>query len=289
VGALAGRGVLPNSSGFTTGGYKLGGFVEASDGRRGAPGRWRALLGAALLEDPNGTRRQFVLVRADQRPSSGLRLYENAEVDVNPGWRRALGDPKVDLTTLSIGTQMTVRKGVDLTLGYDTRRDLRAPETAAIEGPPVPLLRTQGGYGALHVRFSPEAAVRLGVDQRWRSDGVRVTRAWDATVYGSYPDLRQLSGTVHVNVYDADAGRGEQYDLCLAWLAHHRLRFDAATGRLVSRDVAAPDGGDIDVHTDWLRAGVDVQLGRGLWIDASGEWRSGSANRDFFVQVGQRF
>ena len=289
AGALAGRGVQPASSGFTTGGYKLGGFVEASDARRGAGGRWRALAGAALLEDEDVTRRQFVLVRADQRLTPGLRLYENAEVDVNPGWRRALGDPKVDLTTLSLGTQFTPHRGVDLTFGYDSRRDQRAPETRFLEGPPLPLQRTHGGYGAVHVRLSKSTALRVGTDQRWRSDGTRVTRAWDGTLYGSHPSLRQLSGTLHLNLYDASAGKGEQYDLFLSWLAHSRLRFDASTGRQVAHDVATPDGGTADTHSDWLRLGTDLQLGRGLWLDATGEWRSGSASRDFFFEVGQRF
>jgi hypothetical protein len=178
---------------------------------------------------------------------------------------------------------------VDVTLGYDTRRDQRAPETRFLEGPPLPLLRTHGGYGAVHVRFSKWTALRVGTDQRWLTDGTRVTRAWDGSLYGSHAALPQLSGTVHLNLYDASAGQGEQYDLYVSYLAHARLRFDAGTGRQVARDVATADGGTEDTHTDWLRLGLDLQLGHGLWLDGNGEWRAGSASRDFFVELGQRF
>ena len=289
VGVLGGRGAQPAASGFTTGGYKLGGFVEAKDTRKGAPSRWRALAGAALLEDPDVTRRQFGLLRADQRFGPRVRLYEYVEVDVNPGWRRALGDPKVDLTTLSLGTQFTPYRAVDLTFGYDSRKDLRAPESRSLDVAPLPLLRTQGGYGAVHLRFSRWTALRIGGDYRRRSDGTRVTRSWDATLYGSHPSLPQLNGTLHANLYDASPGKGEMYDIYVSWLAHSRLRFDAATGTQVAHDVADESGGTADSRTNWLRLGTDLQLGHGWWVGATGEWRDRTGSREFYAEVGQRF
>ncbi len=289
MGVLGGRGSQLGSNGFTTGGYKVGGFFEAADAHKGAPSRWRALAGAALLQDPDVTRRQFMMLRSDQRFATGLRTYENVEVDVSPGWARALGDPTVDLTTLSLGTQISPHRAVDLTVGYDSRRDLRAPETRLVNTPPLPLESTQGGFGAVHLRFARWAALRLGGDFRRRSDGTRITRSWDATAYGSHPSLRQLSATLHANFYDASPGRGEQYDLFLSWLAHARLRFDTSAGSQITHDVTDPSGAIADLRTRWLRLGADLQLGHGLWLDGTGEWRSASGSRDFYVEVGQRF
>jgi hypothetical protein len=288
VGVLGGRGAQPSSSGFTTGGYKVGGYVEARDARRGAPSRWRALAGAALVEDADVTRRQFLLLRSDQSFWPQVRFYENVEVDVNPGWRRVLGDPTVDLTAVSLGSQITPYQRVDFTLGYDARRDQRPPETR--DSPtPVVLARTQGGYGSVHVRMSRWAAVRLGGDFRRRSDGARVTRSWDATLYGSHPSLQQVHGTLHATVYDASPGKGELYDGYVSWMAHARLRFDLAAGAQHARGSGDATTGMPDTRTNWLRLGTDLQLGHGMWLDATGEWRDRTASREFYAEIGQRF
>jgi hypothetical protein len=178
---------------------------------------------------------------------------------------------------------------VDLTFGYDSRRDLRPPETRSLNTPPVALARTQGGYGAVHVRLSRWTAFRLGSDFRRRSDGTRVTRSWDATLYGSHPAVRQLHGTLHANVYDASPGRGEMYDIYLSWLAHPRLRFDLAAGAQHSRVVGDAAASIPDTRTNWLRLGTDLQLGHGMWLDATGEWRDRTGSREFYAEVGQRF
>jgi hypothetical protein len=141
----------------------------------------------------------------------------------------------------------------------------------------------------VHLRLSRFAALRLGADFRRRSDGTRVTRSWDATAYGSHPSVKQLSGTLHASIYDAAPGKGEQYDLYLSWLAHARLRFDTAVGSQVAHDVPDASGATADQRTNWLRAGADLQIGHGLWVDGTGEWRSRTGSREFYVEVGQRF
>jgi hypothetical protein len=37
-----------------------------------------------------------------------------------------------------------------------------------------------------------------------------------------------------------------------------------------------------------MRAGVTFEVGRGLWLDAASEWRSGNDGHELFLQLAQQ-
>jgi hypothetical protein len=288
-GVAGGGGAQLAGRGFETQGWKLGGFIEASDPRRDGPTRWRMLVGAARVEDPQMTRRQVVLVRGDERLGPRLRAWENVEVDYNPGWKVQHGENKVELTGLSVGAQARLLRNVDFMLGYDSRRDLLLPEQAAVPLDNLTLDRTHGVHTSVHLRMTPWTSLRLGADLRSLEDGSRTTHSWDASLYGSHPSLRQLSAVLHANVYDTSPGRGELLDASLVLRPRsHPLHVDLAggTNRRQGQSGLFPVP---DSRSNWLRFGGGLEPRWGLWIDGSAEWRTAPASTELQLQVGRRF
>jgi hypothetical protein len=288
LGVVGGGGSRPASSGFETGGWKLGGYVEASDPRRDGPTRWRVLGGAARVEDRDITRRQFVLVRGDERLGSRVRAWEHVEVDVNPGWKRTLGERHVELTTVAVGGQAALHRRVDVTVGFDSRRDILLPEQRAVPIDDLRLERTRGAQGAVHLRLAGWTTLRVGADVRTLEDGTRTTRAWDASLYASHPSLAAVSGIVHANFYDAVPGRGELLDAGLTFRAARFLRLDLAGGTHVRHDLGSLAQGS-DSRSNWVRVGGGMESRWGLWTEGSAEWRSDPEGTELQLEVGRRF
>ena len=321
LGVVGGQGAILGSSGFERSGWKLGGFLEIRDpggggdagragasrtgsaGSAGAAGRaaasraggaghsgarrWRALVGGAHLQDADVVRRQFLLVRADERLGRRVRAWEQVEVDVNPPWKQELGEDRLELTTVAVGTQVEWHRRVDVGLGFDSRRDLLLPEQRPASAAELRLGRTQGLHGAVHLRVTRAVGLRLGTDVRTLSDGTRTTLAGDASLYGPIPGVPQLSGLAHANLYDAAPGRGQLLDATLSYSIRF-LRFDVAGGTHLVRDLPAADGFH-DKRTNWLRLGGGLEAPWGFWLDASGEWRSESGGTEFHLEVRERF
>lgn len=289
LGVAGGGGAQLATQGFETRGWKLGGFIEASDPRSDGPTRWRMLVGAARIEDPLMTRRQVVFVRGDERLGPRLRTWENVELDYNPGWKVQRGENKVELTGLSVGAQARLHRNVDFMFGVDSRRDLLLPEQLAVPVDNLSLDRTHGIHTSVHLRLAPWTSLRLGADLRSLEDGSRTTRSWDASLYGSHPALRQLSAVVHANVYDSSPGQGELVDASLVVRPRSApVHIDLAGGthRRHGQTGLFPVP---DARSNWLRLGGGLEPRGGLWIDGSVEWRTDPASTEVQLQVGHRF
>lgn len=290
VGVVGGGGSDIGASDLSTHGWKLGGFVEAHDARRsGGPTRWRALAGAARVEDPDVTRRQFVLQRADATFGRRARASEYLELEVNPGWKRALGEPRLDIATLAVTAQVAVHPRLDLAAGFDRRHDLLLPETRALT---VTLDRphTRGVHGSARLQLGRTSSLRIGADYRFLPDGTRRSRSWDAIATAGRLGTPDLDGVLHVGWHETDMARSTLVDGSLAWQATRRLRLETAAGS--NRVSVEPPGGSEpppDERATWLRGGLDLQMGRGLWLDLAGEWRGGQDGSELSLQLGRAF
>jgi hypothetical protein len=227
-------------------------------------------------------------MHGDVRLGSRARTWQHAEVDVNPGWKRSRGEPHVQLTTVALGAQMELARGVDVSTGWDMRRDLLLPEQRGVPDTLLSLDRTQGISAALHLRISSSTSLRLGTNLRRRGDGTRTTRAWDATLYGSLPAMSTMTGIVHANLYDAAPGHGDLVDASLSYRVSGWLRLDVAAGSQRSQGVDIEPQGP-GRRSNWMRVGGGLASSRGPWIDVSAEWRTDPATRELHLEVGERF
>ena len=150
--------------------------------------------------------------------------------------------------------------------------------------------RTNGINAGLTLRPSPWSSVRLRRDLRTRTDGSRATRSWDASVAATPPHLRRATGILHVSLHNSPFERGEIADANLSYAATSILRCDVAAGLYRSRaDATGVTLSARDARRNWLRLGADLQVGRGMWLSGSGEWRSRAGGRDVFMELGRRF
>ncbi len=272
-------------------GQRWGGFLEANDARPQGPVRWRVVAGGVRLQDASVIQRQFGFLRTDARLGARVRAYDLFEVDVNPAWKRRLGEPHVTLTSWGAGTDVSLPHNLEATVGVDSRRDEVLPQIGSVPIVPAPVSeRTNGINAGLALRPSLWSSFRVRGDVRTRSDGSRATRSWDASVAATPPQLRQVTGILHVSLHDSPFERGEITDASLSYAVTSMWRCDVAAGSYRSRGGSTgvvPGTGD--PRRNWLRLGADLQLGGGTWLSGSGEWRSQAGGRDVFVEAGRRF
>jgi hypothetical protein len=289
LGLAGGRDADLGVQGSRGGGRKLGGFVEAS-GRSSLGSRsWSAVLAAADLEDPEITRRQFVQLRSDAGLSRRLHLFENLEADVNPPWKRQRGEPRVELTSWSLSSQVQVSRQVSLAVGADSRLPLLLPEQRTL---PTNFVRerVRGAHASTHVQLTRSSSLRLGGDASFLPGGRVDRRAWDTSFYSSRLGSAALSGGMHATYYTAGYGRGLLVDGSLSARAAAWARFDASAGTGETRsNPASPLGTAITTRSHWLRAAADLQAPHGLWLDVAGEWRAGQAGDELSLELGRSF
>jgi hypothetical protein len=270
------------STPFVTGGYKLGGFVEAGPG-----GRWRALAAFGHVEDPEITRRQYVQLRGDARIRGRMRVYENLEIDLSPAWKRDLGAPGTELTAFSVGMQLDPHPRLDVSLGYETRRPLLVPEQRAL---PAPIARDlqHGGRAAARLALTRQWSLRLGGDTRLQSADDTRAYSLDAHLRGSRVGPLDLS--MHASYYDMEQTRGEILDASVSWPINAGFRCEVACGDYQSRNnTELAGGGEPESHWSWLRTGAQFTTTWGLWLSASGEWRSADQGSELVVEAMQQF
>ncbi|MFQ5598957.1 MAG: hypothetical protein ACE5G2_00225 [Candidatus Krumholzibacteriia bacterium] len=287
VGAAVGQGAELGVRGFAGHGKKFGGYVEL-DWRRNERS-WHALLSGAQLLDPDVTRRQFLILRSSATLSRDVRTFQSLEVDVNPGWKRSLGEPRVGLTAWSLGSQFRVRPDVTLLFGLDSRRSVLLPELRdAVES--LELGRHYGVYGSTRVQLSREQSLRLGGDLRRRPGGVGWTRSWDATLHRSRIHFDGLSGRVYANGYGGDAGGGWFLGGSLLLRAGSRAHFDVSGGAgRTHRESGFAETTEFVNRSQWLRVAVNLLAVRGLWLDISNEWRNSGQGNELTVELGRVF
>jgi hypothetical protein len=197
----------------------------------------------------------------------------------------------VALTSWGAGTDVSLTHNLEATAGIDSRRDEVLPQIGTVPLSPTPVgERTNGINAGLTLRPSPWSSLRVRADLRTRTDGRRATRSWDASAAATPPRFRQVTGIVHVSLHDSPFERGEIADASLSYAATSILRCEAAAGFYRSRGGAT---GAVqtagDPRRNWLRLGADLQVGGGMWLSGSGEWRSSAGGRDIFAELGRRF
>ncbi len=281
-GVAGGGGTDYVSTPFVTGGYKLGGFVEAGRG-----GRWRALAAFGHVEDPDITRRQYVQLRGDANIRGKMRLFENLEIDLSPAWKLDLGAPGAELTTFSLGMQVEPHPRLDVSLGYETRRPLLQPEQRAL---PAPIARDlqHGVRAAARVALTRQWSLRLGGDTRLQTGDDARAHSLDAYLRGSRVGPLDLS--MHTSFYDMEQTQGEITDASLSWPITAGFRCEVAGGDFHSRNNTELAGGaEPESRWSWLRTGANFATTWGLWLSASGEWRTGDQGSELMVEAMQQF
>lgn len=134
--------------------------------RRGRDGarRWSVTTGGVASFDRGQVNRQFAFVQGSWLDPK-LALFVAEELDLNTGWKRALGEPTLSLTNTFLSARAQVMREVSVNAGYDNRRTVRlyrdreTPETEFDDR------HRQGAWAGIAAGVVEH--VRVSADGRW--------------------------------------------------------------------------------------------------------------------------
>lgn len=268
LGAFSGTQPEPVRMGFSGDILEHGGFLLLRTGP-GAARSASVVLGGVHSTAAGGVNRSFGFAQAWYRDPR-LSAWLTQEVDVNPAWKRALGDAAIQPTNTYSTARWEVVRGVILQGGWDGRRNVRlwrdreTPETQFDD-------RTrQGTWGG--VVLEPARLVRLSADAR----GSRVLGGTNAASWSTgIESMRRLPAggraRLRVSRYDDDLTRTELVAGSLGLDPVGAVHLEVGSG---VRRTRAPAGGAED-RTSWTSADLDVVAGRRLLVNVSVEREEG--------------
>jgi hypothetical protein len=286
-GFSGGRGSDLGVAGFSGRGSRLGAYLETGNPASTAPRRLRAFLGGTVQRDSALIRRSYLVQRADLGFRRGTTVFQTVEADLNPRWKRDLGEWPASLTAWSLGSSVRILHRASVTATVDSRRGVLVPEQRSMPAAPKPD-RYSGVHATSRLEISRETSVYMGGDLRRRErDGQRYS-SWNAGISRNRLGYRALSGGLHAMGYQSEHMRGLSGDASLA------ARFSP----WIDADLAGGLGGtktDWDAtlappyRSRWVRAGASYRSPIGLWASLSHEWRTGGPGSELSVELGASF
>ncbi len=206
-------------------------------------------------------------------------LFLNQEVDVNPSWKRALGDPSVSATSTFLFARQSFGRSFALQAGFDNRRNVRlARDRESAETVFDDRYRQGGWTGAT---WDATGWLRVDGSGRWLSGVSEASRAYTAMLLLRTPKRHDLSlrmrSTRTEGATDGWLHVGEA-----EWRFAGDRRLLVRTGFEHWHD----SNGITTTENHWHGAELESGLGARLFGFAGGEWRDGDGGGSLQSQAG---
>jgi hypothetical protein len=209
----------------------------------------------------------------------GRALFFNQEVDVNPGWKQALGDPSVSATSTFLFGRQAVGRALSLQAGFDNRRSVRlARDRESVETEFDDRYRRGAWSGAT---WDATRWLRVDGSGRWISGVAQASRAYTGMILLRTPKRHDLSLRVRSTRTDG-ATDGWLHVAEGEWRFAGDRRLLLRTGREHWHD----SNGITTTENRWHGAEIESGLGPKLYGFASGEWRGGDGGGSVQSQLG---
>lgn len=268
VGGFSGTQPEPLRMGLSRDVLEHGGFVEVRT-RSGASRSASVVLGGVCSTVQGQVDRSFGFAQAWYRDPK-VSGWVTQEVDVNPAWKRALGDPPAQPTGTFASAGVEAVRGVTVHAGFDDRRNVRlwrdreTPETEFDDR------ARQGVWGGLILE--PARILRLSGDVRTqRIVGGSDARSWSAGVESMRRLPASLRARVRLSRFDDDLSATDLFAGSLGADPVGAVHVEIGGG--VRRTRSA---GGLGEEMTWTTADVDVVAGRRLLLNLSVERDDGS-------------
>jgi len=269
VGVFSGTQPAPLDYSFSTDITEYGAFVRWWSAPQ-AHTRWELVTAAIGSYEQGKINREYVAL-VSRVGTPRLSLMFQQEVDINRGWKRNAGEAAASLTNTFLSARYRLAQGLDLDGGYDNRRDARlyrdyvSPETEFDDS------YRQGVWGGVGMGFAQR--YRVGATARSSSGGA----AGDASSYTLTASAIHLT-PAHVQLrgrstrYENESTVGWMHSVSGGFSVGARWMFDlfGGTRRDESKLLSTAEN-----RTSWFGADVDVDLGRGMYGNISGERNEG--------------
>lgn len=264
AGLFSGLEPAPSGYDFSTEIVQSGSFLQC----RNAPGvvaRWSATVGFVDSRHGGAVNRDFAFAQGYYF-NRRLMLNISQELDLNPAWKRAMGEPSVSLTSTFATARAQLTPQIVVNGGFDNRRNVRLLRDRETPETDFDDRYRQGGW--LGGSVDPVRNLRLGATARVRSGGATAA-AW--TYSGSMEAFRltSLQGIVRIRTTRVTSGIED------GWL--HSLGLEATLGAGVRAGATMGTQRFTEIQSggrrlvDWQTLNVDLGLARRWYLLLSAE------------------
>ncbi len=255
---------------------QAGGFARL---RRGHAGRvWSATLGVLAARYRGETDRNAAFLDLFH-VAPNRSIFFNQQIDANPSWKRALGDPAVSATSTFLFARQRVGPTVALQAGFDNRRSIRLARDRETAETAFDDRYRQGGWSG--ATWDPTPWLRLDGSGRWLSGVTAASRAYTGVLLLRTPRRHELALRLRATrTLGATDGRLEVVEGEWRFAGDRRLLIRA--GREAFNDA----NGLTTTRSDWQGVELESGLGARIYGYASGEVRRGDSERSLQSQFG---
>ena len=252
-----------------------GAFLRA----RGSRDRraWSATLGFMDSRYQGTIDRDMVFLDASHTsPSTSLFLAQ--EIDLNPGWKRDLGDPAVSATATFFHARQAFGRRVAWDGGFDNRRNVREARDRVTAETEFDDRYRQGAWTGL--RWEPSPWLAVGGAGHYSGGLPHETRSVTGTAVIRYPGAPNLSLRLRGTRMDGGAD---------GWMRIAEMDWGAGAGRVVARagwELWYDANGITRTSVDWQGLELERPLGNHVYAYLLGERRGGDPGRTLQSQVG---
>ncbi|MEK7316750.1 MAG: hypothetical protein AAB011_11240, partial [Candidatus Eisenbacteria bacterium] len=271
-------GGAPEPSDFTPSFSQIqaGGFarVRRSRDRRS----WSATMG--LLDARyKGVIDRNALFLDVSHSAPGRALFAAEEMDLNPSWKRNLGDPAVSATSTFFYGRQSFGKGVSLDAGFDNRRSVRlARDRESAETVFDDRYRRGGSTG---LTWEPKRWLRVGGSGRWSAGLPHATRSFTGTLFVGRPKALDVALRLRATRIEGESD---------GWLRVAEGEWSwGPSGRVLLRggwEHWNDANGLTETGDRWQGLELERSLGTRVYGFASGERRDGDGGRVTQSQLG---
>ena len=206
-------------------------------------------------------------------------VFVNQEVDVNPSWKRALGDPSVSATSTFLFARQSFGRSFALQAGFDNRRNVRlARDRESAETVFDDRYRQGGWTGAT---WDAAGWLRVDGSGRWLSGVSEASHAYTAMLLLRTPKRHDLSLRMR-STRTEGATDGWLHVAEAEWRFAGDRRLLVRTGFEHWHD----SNGITTTENHWSGAELESGLGARLFGFAGGEWRDGDGGGSLQSQAG---
>jgi len=245
-------GAEPNAATWAVSGDILqhGAFVM----RRGRDGarRWSVTAGGVASFDHGRVNRQYGFVQGSWL-DPGLSLFLAEELDLNTGWKRALGEPTLSLTNTFFSGRAQVTREVSVNAGYDNRRTVRLYRDRATPETEFDDRHRQGAWAGISAGLAEH--LRVSADGRWSGGGTGDHRSLSASAEAYRLPTLQMDARLRSTRFTGATSRGWMHVAGIGVRPWGQTRIELSGGSRSSTDVLS------EIRTRMRWEGADLDLG----------------------------
>lgn len=275
-GAFGGGAPEPNDFAPSFSQVQAGGFARVRRTRERRS--WSATLGF-LDARYKGVIDRDALFLDLSHTAPGRSLFAAEEIDLNPGWKRDLGDPAVSATSTFVFGRQSIGRTLALDAGFDNRRSVRlARDRESSETAFDDRYRRGGSTG---LTWEPRLWLRVAGSGRWSAGLPHASRSFTGMLYVRRPKALDLSLRLRATKIEGESD---------GWLRVAEGEWTwGPSGRVVIRggwEHWNDPNGITETADRWQGVELERSLGARIYGFASGERRDGDAGRVIQSQLG---